>query len=127
MEKKTILIIDGEESVLSLLTKKLKKADYNIITAKNGRDGLNLARTSNPDLIILDIILPVIDGYKVCQMLKFDENYNNIPIILLSASSLPENQELGYKTGAELYIVKSSAIELFPELLENIKKLLLPK
>lgn len=122
--QKTILVIDDEESIRAILTKKLEIAGFKVETANNGKEGLEKARTIKPDLMILDIMLPIIDGYKICQMLKFDENYQDIPVILLSAKSQEEDKTLGLKTGADLYISKMSSPDFWKELIENIHKLI---
>jgi DNA-binding response OmpR family regulator len=124
MDKKLILLIDDEESILLLLKRRLEKAGFSVETSKNGQDGLNKARTIKPDLIILDIMLPIMDGYKICQMLKFDENYKKIPIILLSARNQEEDRAIGLQTGADFYLAKSSATDFWQDLLAKITQLL---
>ena len=121
-----ILVVDDEESIVDLLSLRLTKAGYEVETAENGMDGLNKARTAAHDLIILDIMLPGINGYKVCQMLKFDENFRHIPIILLTAKNQDEDRDMGMKTGADLYLVKSIGEEFWQSLLENVQQLLGP-
>ena len=79
---------------------------YDIITAYNGQEALDKARSQKPDLIILDLMLPKIDGYKVCRMLKFDEKYKKIPIILFSARAQDEDKKLGVEVRADGYITK---------------------
>jgi DNA-binding response OmpR family regulator len=124
LSDKLILAIDDEESILLLLRKRLESAGYTVDTANNGRDGLLKARTIRPSLIILDIMLPGIDGYKICQMLKFDENFSDIPIILLTARNQEQDKITGMKTGANLYITKSFSPEFWDNLLKNIQNLL---
>jgi DNA-binding response OmpR family regulator len=67
---------------------------------------LDKARKENPDLIILDLMLPKIDGYKVCRMLKFDEKYKNIPVIIFTARAQEEDKKLGQDVGADAYLTK---------------------
>lgn len=83
--KKRILLIEDEKDMAYAVTLQLEAKGYEVIAAFDGRDGLDKARTKKPDLIILDLMLPKIDGYKVCRMLKFDNKYKNIPIILFTA------------------------------------------
>jgi DNA-binding response OmpR family regulator len=77
-----------------------------VITASDGQEGLDKARLEKPDLIILDLMLPKIDGYKVCRMLKFDEKFKQIPIILFTARAQESDIKLGKEVGADAYVTK---------------------
>ena len=103
---KKILIIDDEPDLVKALTVRLESEGYEIDSAKDGFEGLNKARSTGPDLIVLDLMLPKINGFKVARMLKFDDNYKNIPIIMLSARTEEEDKELGKETGGDIYMVK---------------------
>ncbi|MBU1727681.1 MAG: response regulator [Candidatus Omnitrophica bacterium] len=120
---KRILVVDDEEDILKTVSFRLKSAGYDVVTASDGLEGLNKARSEDapPDLIILDLMLPKIDGYKVCRMLKFDENYRDIPVILFTARSEESDKKVGKDVGADAYIVKPFESQV---LLENIKALL---
>ncbi|MCX5751919.1 MAG: response regulator [Candidatus Saganbacteria bacterium] len=76
-----ILLIDDSPTIIAALTNLFTKNGYEIITAEEGTEGLKKAKAEKPDLIFLDIMLPHIDGYKICRMLKFDDQYRDIPII----------------------------------------------
>lgn len=104
--KKKILIIDDEPDILEMLVLRLEANNYEVISATDGQKGLDKARTENPDLIILDLMLPKIDGYKVCRMIKFDEKYKKIPVILFTARSQEADIKLGLEVGADAYITK---------------------
>ncbi len=106
MDKKKILIVDDEQDLVHVVEFRLKSAGYEIITAYDGQDGLSKARSLNPDLIILDLMLPKIDGYKVCRMLKFDDKYKKIPIILFTARAQESDKKMGEDVGADAYITK---------------------
>src|SRR3990167_768650 len=106
MDKKRILIVDDEEDILSVVKFRLEANNYEVLLAADGQEGLNKARTEKPDLIILDIMLPKLDGYKVCRMLKFDDRYKHIPIILFSARTQDSDLETGKQQGADAYITK---------------------
>jgi DNA-binding response OmpR family regulator len=121
MDKKRILIVDDEEDILSVLKFRLEANNYETLTASNGHEGLNKARTEKPDLIILDLMLPKLDGHKVCRMLKFDESYKAIPIIMFTARVQQKDEELGKEMGADAYITKPFEPEV---LLEKIRQLL---
>lgn len=112
---KKILIIDDEPGLLKALTVRLESEGYEIDTAKDGFEGLNKARATGPDLIVLDLMLPKINGFKVARMLKFDDNYKNIPIIMLSARSEDADKELGKETGGDVYMEKPYNEEDFIE------------
>ena len=120
MAKKLILLVDDEEHLLKINEIRLKASGYEVETANDGEKALNKARTINPDIIILDVMLPKLDGYKICQMLKFDETFSHIPIILLTARAQESDKAIGLQTGADVFMTKpfDSA-----ELLANIKRL----
>jgi len=103
---KKILIVEDYPHIVDVLRIRLEAAGYQVLSAVDGQEGLNLARRETPDLIILDVMLPKINGYKVCRFLKFDAKYKNIPIFLLTARGKPEDIETGKATGADEYIVK---------------------
>jgi two-component system alkaline phosphatase synthesis response regulator PhoP len=121
MDKKRILIVDDEEDILIVLKFRLEANNYEVLTASDGQEGLNKARTEKPDLIILDLMLPKLDGYKVCRMLKFDENYKAIPIVMFTARAQKKDEELGKEMGADAYVTKPFEPEI---LLEKIQQLL---
>lgn len=101
-----ILIVEDELDIVEVLKERLKAAGYEILIALDGYQGLETARKEKPDLIILDLMLPKVEGFKVCQMLKFDQQYSYIPIIILTARSQPVEEEIGYATGANFYLTK---------------------
>ncbi|MFC1725043.1 response regulator transcription factor [candidate division KSB1 bacterium] len=105
-EKKRILIVDDEPDLLMALKIRLTAAGFEVIMGKDGAEGLEKARNEKPDLILLDLMLPKINGYKVCRFLKFDENYRNIPVIMLTARAEEDDKTLGLETGADEYMTK---------------------
>jgi len=121
MGKKKILIVDDEEDILNILKFRLEANNYEVLVASDGQEGLNKARSEKPDLMILDLMLPKIDGYKVCRMLKFDKDYKTMPIIMFTAKDQKNDQELGMEMGADAYIPKPFESEI---LLGKIKELL---
>lgn len=123
MQKK-ILIAEDSPTVLMMLKATISKAGYEVITAIDGMDALNKARTMTPDLIVLDCILPKLDGYNICRMLKFDAKFQNIPIFMFTARSGASDKIMGEKTGADEYIPKSSSLDEIGELLNKIKQYL---
>ncbi len=103
---KKILIVDDEEHIVEMLKIRLEALNYETVTAGDGQEGLRMARSEKPDLIVLDLMLPKLDGYKVCRMLKFDEKYKHIPIIMFTARAQDSDVKLGQETGADGYVTK---------------------
>ena len=118
---KRILLVDDEKDMVYAVKLQLEANNYEVITASDGQEGLEKARREKPDLIILDLMLPKIDGYKVCRMLKFDEKYKKIAIILFTARSQKNDEKVGFEVGADAYITKPFDPKV---LLEKIKILL---
>jgi len=121
MEKKKILLVDDEVDLVKTIQFSLELEGYKVLVSYNGEDALAQARKENPDLILLDLMLPKLDGYKVCRLLKFDEQYKHIPILMLTAKTQQKDRLLGMETGADEYITKPFDME---ELTEKIKKYL---
>ena len=123
MGKKKILIVDDEPELVEMVKIRLESYKYEVIVAYDGQEALKKARQEKPDLIILDLMLPKIDGYKVCRMLKFDEEYKKIPIIMFTARSQESDEKLGYECGADAYITKpfepAVLLAKIKELVEN--------
>jgi DNA-binding response OmpR family regulator len=118
MNPKKILIVDDEVDLVETVRFPLEMDGFNVLVSYNGEDALNKARKESPDLIILDLMLPKLDGYKVCRLLKFDEKYKHIPILMLTAKTQEKDKILGMETGADEYITKPFEMD---ELLEKVK------
>lgn len=106
MGKGKILIIEDDKDIVEMLKYNLMEEGYDIITALNGEDGIALARKERPNIIILDIMLPIIDGFEVCRMIKNDDITADIPIIILSAKSQETDKIVGLELGADDYVTK---------------------
>jgi DNA-binding response OmpR family regulator len=111
MNSKKILIVDDETDIVETLSFRLREEGYECIAARDGIDALKKARTENPHLIILDIMLPKMNGYKVSRLLKFDEKYQHIPIIMLTAKTQDAERITGIETGADGYLTKPFDID----------------
>ena len=105
--KKKILIIEDYNNIVEILTMRLSAMGYAVISAKDGQEGLTLARKEKPDLIVLDVTLPKMNGYKISRLLKFDSKYKDIPIIMLTSRETKLDEQIGLETGADEYIYKS--------------------
>lgn len=101
-----ILIVDDEQDIVESLSFMLQAKGYETICAYDGEEGLKLAKEAAPDLIMLDVMMPKINGYKICRLLKYDAKYKNIPIIMLTARSQESDKTIGEETGADEYITK---------------------
>ena len=106
MRKKQILIVDDVRETLLALKIRLEYAGYEVFTAADGEAGLKAARDLKPDLILLDVMLPKIDGFSICRLLKFDDEYARIPIIMLTAKGQTSDMEIGKQVGADAYMTK---------------------
>ncbi len=106
MDKKRILVVDDEQQLIKAVQIRLEQAGYEVISANDGMEALIKARRDKPDLILLDLMLPKMDGYKVSALLKRDEKYKNIPIIMLTARSQESDEKLGLEVGANAFITK---------------------
>ena len=106
MPKEKILVVDDEQDLVKLVRFNLEKDGYKVISAFNGEDALFLARKERPDLIVLDLMLPGIDGLEVCKKLKADTELVNIAVIMLTAKGEESDITLGLKLGADDYVTK---------------------
>jgi DNA-binding response OmpR family regulator len=118
MDSKKILIVDDEPDLVETVRFPLEMEGYHVLVSYNGEDALTQAHKENPDLILLDLMLPNLDGYKVCRLLKCDDQYKHIPILMLTAKSQERDRALGMETGANEYITKPFDIR---DLLKKVK------
>jgi two-component system, OmpR family, alkaline phosphatase synthesis response regulator PhoP len=106
MASERILIVDDEEDILELLSVSLKREGFGVIRAENGEDAVSLASTEKPDLVILDLMLPGVDGLTVCKMLKGSSVTRHIPVIMLTAKGQESDIVKGLEHGADDYVTK---------------------
>ncbi len=104
--KPRILIVDDELDLVSVLRMGLEIEGFEVIEAMDGEEGLRRARQDHPDLMVLDLMLPKMDGYKVCRALKFDERFRPLPILILSARSGEADRRLALDMGADQFVTK---------------------
>jgi len=119
--KRKILVVDDEKELVKLITFNLSIAGYDVLSAKNGIEALEISEQENPDLIILDIILPRIDGWEVCRRLRQNPHTTNIPIIILSALSEVNDKLRGFDLGIDDYVTKPFSPR---ELVVRVKRVL---
>ncbi|MBU5454098.1 winged helix-turn-helix domain-containing protein [Caproiciproducens sp. MSJ-32] len=121
MAKEKILVVDDEEHILELIRYNLENSNYQVLTAKNGIDAINIANEEKPSLILLDLMIPGKDGYDVCKEIRTNKETKNISIIMLTAKGEELDKILGLELGADDYITKPFSIR---ELLARIKAVL---
>lgn len=121
MARKKILVIEDDRSLAEVLEYNLSQSGYEVTCAFDGMDGLNQARLRLPDLILLDLMIPVIDGIEVCKRLRANSETRDTPVVMLTAKGEETDQLVGFTVGADDYVVKPFSVVI---LLERIKSLL---
>jgi DNA-binding response OmpR family regulator len=119
-----ILIVDDEPAILMSLDFLMKKEGFEVYIARDGEEALTIIKKEKPDLIILDIMMPNVDGYEVCEFVKKSAQFNHIKVIFLSAKTRSADIEKGYQLGADDYVVKPFSTK---ELVVRVKDLLKKK
>ena len=120
-EKKTVLIVEDEKGIVDILRFNLEKEGYAVLTAYDGETGLALAQEKNPDIILLDVMLPKMNGFDVCRILR--ENGSSVPVIILTAREEETDKVLGLELGADDYITKPFSMrELMARVTANIRR-----
>jgi len=121
MKKGKVLVVDDEVNITQILEFSIGSEGFEVITAQNGEEAIEKARREQPDLIILDIMMPKIDGYEACRILKANPLTKAIPVVLLTAKGRDIDKRLGLEVGATDYIVKPFSPN---KLIERIHQLL---
>jgi two-component system alkaline phosphatase synthesis response regulator PhoP len=104
--KSKILIIDDDPDALETMTAVLETHDYEILTALSGLEGISKASKEKPDLIIMDVLMPEVDGFVTCKMIKENKEIKNIPVILLTGTGMVGDMEKGFAAGAKDFMIK---------------------
>ena len=115
--KQSVLIIENDDAALENLSKRFKKRDMLVITAKDGYEGYTRACKESPDLIVSETLLPSMNGFRVSRLLKFDERYRNIPVVLITSNNLDTVQDMFRASGADQILGKPFR---FRDLMEKI-------
>ena len=105
-EKPLILVVDDEQDIVELVKYRLEQAGYDVATASDGKQGLKLAREMAPDLAVLDVMMPQLDGYEVTEKIRSDKKISAMPVILLTARVQEQDVQRGFDAGADDYIKK---------------------
>ena len=115
--KQSVLIIENDDAILENLSKRFKKRDMLVITAKDGYEGYTRACKESPDLIVSETLLPSMNGFRVSRLLKFDERYRNISVVLITSNNLDTVQDMFRASGADQILGKPFQ---FRDLMEKI-------
>jgi len=116
-----VLIVDDEPAIVMSIEYLLRRKNFDVMIARNGTEALGAINNTPPDLILLDIMMPDVDGYEICEYVKKSPELKHIKVIFISAKSKSTDIEKGYQLGADLYIVKPFSNK---ELVESINRLL---
>jgi two-component system phosphate regulon response regulator PhoB len=120
MPKSKVLIIEDDRSLAEVLSYNFKAAGYEVLTATDGQDGLLQAQLKTPDVVILDLMLPVVDGLDVCRRLRADQTTRDIVVVMLTAKAEETDELIGFSLGADDYVTKPFSVKV---LLERVKAL----
>jgi DNA-binding response OmpR family regulator len=121
MAKGRLLVIDDERDFVDTISERLGAKGFSILRAFDGKEGMERAHSEKPDLVILDIAMPQMNGYDVCRKLKLDKDFKDTPIIMLTAKFQPNDIEFAKEMGADAYLTKPLELEL---LLNKVNELL---
>ena len=119
-KKVRVLLVDDEPSIVKMVGKRLEVEGFEVLVAMDGQEALKKVQTDLPDLVILDLMLPKLNGYEVCTMLKEDTRYQKIPVVMFTAKAQEQDEKLGLACGADAYIRKPFKAQ---ELLDRIRAL----
>src|SRR3989338_3510951 len=122
MNKKKIMIVDDEPDILKTLKMFFEGEGFEVVTASDGTEALEMIHRDQPDIVVLDIMLPKTDGYKVCRMLKFDKKYSRLPVIIFTAKAQDADERMAKEVRADAYLIKPFHPDI---LLAKIKELLI--
>lgn len=121
--RKKILLVDDQNTVLMMEQMMLKSSGYDLVIARNGAEAVEKALAERPDLILLDVIMPKMDGFEACRTLRAHEETRHVPIIMVTTRGEAVNVETGYAAGCTAYVTKPFSA---PELLTKLKGYLTP-
>lgn len=119
MAESKILVVDDNQEIVDLIGEQFRLKGYNVVSANNGQEALAKVYQDKPDLILLDIMMPMIDGYEICKTLKTNEETKNIPVILITVKGNESDIEKGFEVRADGYVVKPFEINELTEFAEK--------
>jgi len=119
--KKNILVVDDDPLIQKILREPLERAGYHVKVASHGLEALQVVKDQRPDLIILDILMPMLDGFKTARLLKFDKRFKDIPIVVLTSRATEGERKMGENVGANEFLYKPFRL---PQVLDVVKRYL---
>jgi DNA-binding response OmpR family regulator len=122
MSRGKVLVVDDEEYIQHILNFSFGAEGYDVVTAADGEEAIKMAKSEKPDIIVLDIMMPKMDGYEACKRLKTDPRTKNIPVILLTAKGREVDRKMGSQAGADDYVVKPFSPGRLIERVEGMMK-----
>jgi DNA-binding response OmpR family regulator len=122
MPRVKVLIIEDDRPIAEVLTYNLKNAGYEVFVATDGQDGLNQAQLKSPDVVVLDLMLPVIDGQEVCKRLRADPATRDMLIMMLTAKAEETDQLIGFSLGADDYVTKPFSVKVVMERIKALRR-----
>ena len=120
MPGKIVLVVDDDEEIVSFVEMSLKEAGYEVHTAINGKQGLDLVRSTHPDLVLLDLAMPVMHGYEVCHAIRADAEIKDTKIVVTSGKSYPVDIKNAKDAGADHYMVKPYGISQLVDMVARV-------
>lgn len=121
-KKQKVLLVEDDKMIIDMYTLKFTQEGYDVMQAENGKDGLDMAKKSNPDIVLLDIILPQMDGFTVLKALKADDKTKEIPVVLLTNLGQDGDVKKGLELGAVDYLIKANFTP--SQVVDKVKSLL---
>jgi CheY-like chemotaxis protein len=115
-----VLVVDDELDIVETIRFVLESKGHEVLEANDGLEALERARRMNPDLILLDVMMPKMDGYRVCRLLKYDSQFRDIPVVMLTARTGPQDIQTGVEVGADEYLTKPFDLEEMIELVDRL-------
>lgn len=114
-----ILLSEDNDDIRKILSMRLEVAGYKVMQARDGEETMETIKKEKPDIVILDLMMPKLSGFEVCRMMKFDDRYKDIPIIVLSALDQQKDREKAFETGADAYFIKPFDLGLLINKIES--------
>lgn len=121
-KRKKILVIEDNEMFQKILKKRIEARGYDAVIASDGLEGWGLTKTVQPDLILLDLLLPKMDGHKVCRLVKHDYRLRDIPVAIFTSRDGEEDADLAKQVGADAFIVKTTRSEIMMSVIDKLLK-----
>src|SRR6476469_933124 len=127
MPKTKVLVVEDDRSLVDVLTYNLKLAGYDVLVSTDGQDGILQAQLKQPDIVLLDLMLPVVDGLDVCRRLRAGTDTKDILIVMLTAKAEESDELVGFSLGADDYVTKPFSVKVLLERLKALRRRRIPE